>query len=275
MLGKCNRIWKRAVALSVCLSMLIALVSCNFSDLKNKLWDKDTADEEIKETPDTENGKQPESPDDNKDSADKEENEENEEAEDDTGDICFPVDPPYNFFSKCICNSRVLLKLKPVKLHDNTFWNPDGLTGRYYMLECEMIEDLYGKIETTNEIVAIPIITRYDITFQDVKDLLSTLDCFYMQLHLGDDELCFIEEADDGIELSTSLSIASFGKYSFYPVVDGKVSFRLLNDFYEENNAPVISDSSLDSVKDYCYDGIPCEDFEKNIRELPYQHKYD
>lgn len=259
MLDKCKRLLKKIVALSVCIFMLAVLTSCDLSDLKNKFIDKDTAVEKIEETNDTENNNQHESPDDNENSTEKEENEE------DNGRDEGWVDTIYNYFLKF--GSTLFLKLRIVEIYENAFVR-GAFEGKYLMIECEVIENLYDREIITDERVFIPIIATFDTTHQDLRDFLGNFDCFYMQLFILKRK--YTEEVDGGVEISTKISPLRFDKFYFYPIEEGKVSLKPLNDFLEEHNGNPIDRWEYRMLEKYCYDGIPCEDFENNVRELPY-----
>ena len=194
-----------------------------------------------------------------------------------------------NSYSKT--ERSVFLKLEIVNIYDEVFIDQRDIAFPYdsgkILLECKVLDDLYESGVKPNEKIIIPIFlthtflegddyVRKDLPLSDVKTLLSSFDCIYIKTERNS-ECTYVVKDSTETSVKTVFMPCDMSLYDILPSVDNKVCINLIEDFFNQKcitNLPYYEIVYMDS---FCYEGISCEEFENNVRELSayFDSKYE
>lgn len=172
-------------------------------------------------------------------------------------------------------------KLEITKIHDGIFVERQGLTlenrSEYMILECKVINALYNS-ENSNETVIIPLFLnvnfeigemyyRGTLNVADVKKWLLELDYIYA-ISFTNPADSYVDLDSNETQIETEIQKCLLKSYDILPSKDGKVCIQMLDDFLQERNVSYLPKEDIYGMDKFCYDGISCEEFENNVKEL-------
>lgn len=180
----------------------------------------------------------------------------------------------------------VFLKLEISKIYDEMYIYKSNIPMQdpagYMMVECTIAEDLYERGFERGQKIVVPVLLKEvpqennprvlrNLDVSEVKEWLSGMDYIYVKTNSYYEKTqsykkeAFVVENNHATELQTAQMPCVMSFYELLPSVDGKVSPKQLDDFLYKRN---ITKIEIYGMNEFCYDGIPCAEFEDNVREL-------
>ena len=218
----------------------------------------------------------------NKTANDKTDNTINNEANNKTDENLDDADSPMltveDLYLKNVGSS--FLKLKISNIYNEVFQEKFSKYGKYIMLECEIMEDLYDSGFENNKKIIVPVLLNQSFTqegsiasvggtldLQNFKTFLLSFDYIYIYSH-SNSNVIYCLENDTSFQLESNIDKCVISSYELIPSVDGKVYIERIDAFLEENNAVFGNYHHIYGILNFCFDGISCMEFESNVRKL-------
>ncbi len=169
--------------------------------------------------------------------------------------------------SRYPAGNKMFAKLEITKVYDEEYYLvSDKKFGSPYLLaEVTVLEDFYKYTEAnTSFTVMLALESAEDEFFQKTKDVFTQSDALYAYCSLtGGENYLNVEmvgqSSDEKIKLGIFTDSIRAELLELIPCVNGRVRFGSL--LYEENETAA-------DLKDFIYEGQPCEELEKNIKHL-------
>lgn len=171
-----------------------------------------------------------------------------------------------DYFGKT--EGMVFLKLEILEIYDDAFKNKIDIAFQadLIMLRCNLIADLHESGMEVNREVIVPVFSL-DADVNDCKNWLSAFDVIYVKTPSYANNT-YITDDNTEMTLKTNMAPCDISLYDVLPVVDGYVRINLVDEFLEEQRIENLPYSRIYGMEEFCYDGISCENFEDNVREL-------
>ena len=181
-------------------------------------------------------------------------------------EICEPAPSIFTYYKKTSDTSFAHLEV--IELHEEIFYTSDRDPIPLFIATCRVIEDFYDYL-TPDTVILLPIrIDRHigaeDYLTEEYFDLLSSTDTFYACFHKTWQRIIY---QSGGSSLETEIWPVALWQYELLPVTEGRVYPSNIDPLIDPERGEPYRDRLL-GMNEFCYDGIPCEEFEENIRNL-------
>lgn len=160
------------------------------------------------------------------------------------------------------------LKLEILEIYDDAFKNKIDIAFQadLIMLRCNLIADLHESGMEVNREVIVPVFSQ-DADVNDCKNWLSAFDVIYVKTPSYANNT-YITDDNTEMTLKTNMAPCDMLLYDVLPVINGAVYINMVDEFHEEQRVEYMPYSEISGIDDFCYEGISCEEFEANVREL-------
>ncbi len=188
----------------------------------------------------------------------------------------------------CYAISRddVFLKLEITQIYDDVFIEQYSGGREFIMLECNVICDMYESDLIYTPKVIIPIMiditveeddtrVRSKLDVNEFKLWLLDFDYIYVRSHTYNQ--VFVAKGKSNVSVDVKINWCNISSYHLLPSADGKVCIEELDEFLDKNRVGRLSSNEIRGMELFCYSGISCENFEKNVKILSAYHdkKFD